>query len=159
MINRTQFVINKDKIEKEKGIKHSEFLVTINPNKSFASPKSAGFDGMKKRLESVGNFILDDANIEDLFKFNNDLPRKNNLELIKAVDPNRTAVIEYGSMTKKLHIHIVFWVKHKTKLLLNRDVICKISSKLLGVPEKSLNVNISASGRSFSDYAKKALQH
>lgn len=138
-------------------LRHSEFMITINPNKTFPTPKSAGFQDMIKRLTTMGDFILEDKNLVRLLKFNDDtLTPEKNIKLISQIDPNRLASVEYGSKTHRLHLHISFFIKHKTKLMIDRAKLEKVASSLLDIDKKQLHINIQVSGvPSFREYVKK----
>lgn len=152
--NRTALAISSAPLP-EKGIRHSEMLITINPNKTFVSKKSAGFDDMIKKLTILGNFILKKSNLLRMLKFaEGDL--QSNMHLIKEIDPDRTATVEWGSQTHRLHLHITFYIKHKTKIQLDRARIQKVASSLLDLDGNTLHINISATGMpNFKDYVKK----
>ncbi len=153
--NRTKLAIT-NKPKSESNLRHSEFLLTINPQRSFASPKSAGFQDMIKRLTTLGDFILEDKNLIRLLKFNNDSSTVDNVKLIAQIDKDRVASVEYGSHTHKLHLHVSFFIKHKTKLMVDRAKVEKIASTLLGIDGKTLHINIQVSSLpSFREYVKK----
>lgn len=157
-MNRVSYsTIKASKKKDPKGTKYSNFLITINPNKTYATPNSTGFDDMKKRLQVLANHILKDNMIDKFFKFNNDKTREENLGLIVEIDPDRYGVVEYGEDMHRLHVHINVMVKHKTNLMIDRNKISHVASKLLDRPEKSLNINIVVTGRSLYDYARKGL--
>lgn len=153
--NRTQVAIN-NAPPAEKGLKHSEMLITINPNKTFISRKNAGFDDMVTKLQILGNFILKKSNLLRLLTFPEGESLKSNYSLIKEIDPNRTATVEWSSQMHRLHLHITFYIKHKTKIQLDRAKIQKIASELLGQEGDTLHINIKASGlNSFKEYVGK----
>lgn len=153
--SRTKLAIT-NKPKSESNLRHSEFMITINPNKIFATPKSAGFQDMIKRLTTLGDFILEDKNLIRLLKFNNDSSTADNVKLIAQIDKDRVASVEYGSHTHKLHLHISFFIKHKTKLMVDRAKVEAIASALSGIDKKNLHINIQVSGvPSFREYVQK----
>lgn len=153
--SRTHLAIT-NQPKNEQSLKHSSFLITINPNLVQPSPKSPGFQDMVKRLTTLGDFILEDKNLIRILKFNNDSSIADNVKKIAQVDKDRIASVEYGAHTHKLHLHISFFIKHKTKLMVDRAKIENIASTLLGVDKKILHINIQVSGvPSFEEYVKK----
>lgn len=133
---------NPDEFATEKGEHYSEFMITFNPNKSFYSPKSPGFKETEKKLIYLGDWILKKKNIKRILKFGkpndqeNPLNRDRNyhLNLIKEIDDDRFARVEWAKKTKQLHIHIYFTVKHFTYIQVDRALFRKIASKIMGIP-------------------------
>lgn len=145
---------------RNKGEHYSEFLITVNPNKSFVSTKNGGFDMMVEKLDKLGEFLLKKDNLINLLVFESrdgiERDREDHLRLISEIDPGRRGVVEWGIQQHRLHLHITFWIKHYTFLQINRELFGKVASKLLGMPEGSFHVDFKGSGRaSFKEYVDK----
>ncbi len=146
--------------QRNKGEHFSEFLVTVNPNKSFVSRKNEGFDAMIDKLDKLGEFLLKRDNLINLLVFESrdgvQRQRDDHLRLIEEIDPKRRGVVEWGVVNHMLHLHVTFWIKHYTFLQINRELFGKVTSRLLDMPEGSFHIDFKGSGRaSFKEYVDK----
>lgn len=157
--SRTQYGVNRGATS-NRGIHHTEMLITINPNKVFISKKNTGFDDMVERLKMLGDFILKKDNLLRLLKFPDGGTLKSNYDLIVEIDPDRIASVEWGAQVHMLHLHCTFYIKHKTKIHMDRDMIKKVAGRILNMDPDKMHINFTATGlNSFKDYVKKTLKN
>jgi len=124
MSNNKPLIKVKGKIQdlnkKEKNIKpkQSNFLLTINTNQQFKENDEHLKDDIEIFDHSINQLL---NNIDDYVK----LPENDKWDdaTIKNVDIDYT--IERGGKRGQLHIHIMFKIKHFTKIQLNYDKIKK----------------------------------
>lgn len=146
---------------KSKGLKHSSFLLSINPNINISDPNSTQAKQLALKLKSVADFLLKKSVIKQILRFDNieGQPEKNlqeHLNLIESIDDDRSGSIEYGATSHRLHMHLYFTINHRTFIKLDRDKIAKIASDLIGVPEKQLNISFNVqSPNKFVNYVNK----
>lgn len=158
-IRRAVTLVNE--VEKIKGQHYSSFLITINPNKVFMNSNSQGFEDMASKLDELGEFILEESNLKKLLYFESrdgiDRTRSEHLALIDEIEEDRSGAIELGTKQHKLHLHVTFNIRHRTYLQINKEALVAVSAAILELPEGTFHVNIRASGRSFQQYANKAV--
>jgi hypothetical protein len=143
-----------------KGEKHSEFLITINPNKTFFSSSTPEYQQMIDKLTKLGDFLLEKQNIVKMLKFLDPEGESHSKEwhmtMISEIDPMRSATIEWGAKKHNLHIHVTYWIKHFTYLQLNRSAFEKVVSAILGQPIGSFHINFRVHRMmGFKDYINK----
>lgn len=142
------------------GEKFSEFIITINPQKSFRSKYDEDFREMNERLLNLGDTLLSKKTILSLLVFDNDRSYKHNISMIKEIDPDRFARTEVGDTQHRLHLHVTFWITHYTRLQIDERTLRKIISVHLHQPKNEegrypFHVNIRGNGRNISRYVKK----
>lgn len=146
---------------KSKGLKHSSFLLSINPNINISDPNSTQAKQLALNLQSVANFLLKKSVIKEILRFDNvegepEKTLQEHLDAIQSIDDDRTGAIEYGHTSHRLHMHLYFTINHRTFIKLDRNKIAKIASDLIGVPEKQLNISFNVSSpNKFVNYVQK----
>jgi hypothetical protein len=121
----TKPVVTQNLIEKKKQIKHSNFFITINLNKRFATANDALNSQLYKTLQNNINECW--KNIKDYI-------------IIKDTDPNATVTpkyikkingegsVEVGEKFIQLHAHLLIKVDHYTMIHFNYQ---KLKSEIL----------------------------
>ena len=106
------------KVIKNEKPKQSNFLLTINTNMQYKDDDKHLDDDIEIFNNSINQLL---NNIDDYIK----LPENDtwNDKLIKSCDIDYT--IELGTKKGQLHIHIMFKIRHFTKIQLNYDKIKK----------------------------------
>ena len=113
-------VQNLEKVIKNVKPKQTNFLLTINSNQQYKDDDKHLKDDIEIFDHSINQLL---NNIDDYIK----LPENDtwNDKLIKSCDIDYT--IERGTKKGQLHIHIMFKIRHFTKIQLNYD---KIKTKI-----------------------------
>ena len=113
-------VQNLEKVIKNVKPKQTNFLLTINSNQQYKDDDKHLKDDIEIFDHSINQLL---NNIDDYIK----LPESDtwNDKLIKSCDIDYT--IERGTKKGQLHIHIMFKIRHFTKIQLNYD---KIKTKI-----------------------------
>jgi len=156
--SRTTFGVNRGAMPSREQ-KLTDVLVTINPNKVFISKKNAGFDEMVQRLTVLGDFMLKKQNLLRILKFPSGGDLKANYDRIIEIDPDRRAVVEWGLVNKMLHLHLTFWIKHKTMIHVDRDMVKKVIERILKMDPNKMMINFQATGQtSFKEYIDKTVK-
>ena len=108
------------KVIKNEKPKQTNFLLTINSNQQYKDDDKHLKDDIEIFDHSINQFL---NNIDEYIK----LPENDswNDKLIKSCDIDYT--IERGTKKGQLHIHIMFKIRHFTKIQLNYD---KIKTKI-----------------------------
>ena len=115
-------VQNLEKVIKNVKPKQTNFLLTINSNQQYKDDDKHLKDDIEIFDHSINQFL---NNIDEYIK----LPENDswNDKLIKSCDIDYT--IERGTKKGQLHIHIMFKIRHFTKIQLNyekiKNKICK----------------------------------
>ena len=111
-------VQNLEKVIKNVKPKQTNFLLTINSNQQYKDDDKHLKDDIEIFDHSINQFL---NNIDEYIK----LPDNDtwNDKLIKSCDIDYT--IERGTKKGQLHIHIMFKIRHFTKIQLNYDKIKK----------------------------------
>ena len=166
-INRDRGFVNVVKENKPKG-KTSNFRITINPNVRFPDayfsndsdgnlviegPQSNEARAMIHRLQKLSNWITSDTGIRYLLNYEDGLDNWD--KIVEIPEDERFYRVEIGDNHFKLHSHIGINIVHNTKLSINRDKLKTVSSKTLGVPEKSIHFDIRGEGMSWKSYVSK----
>lgn len=146
---------------KDRKLKDSSFLITINPNKSYYDRSTDSYKAMEKRLQALGNYLLSKKNLMKFIDFIDKgdvaLPRAEHLGLVEEVGKDRTASVEYNSQYR-LHLHVYVSFKHRTFMKLNRDRILMAASTVTHIPAKEMHCNLSVQGAQFRNYVLKHAQ-
>jgi len=143
---------------KDRKLKDSSFLVTINPNKSYYDRTTESYTLMERRLKALGNYLLSKKNLMKFVDFIDkgdvELPRSEHVALVEEIGNDRTASVEYNSQYR-LHLHVYVSFKHRTFMKLNRDRILTMASAITHIPAKEMHCNISVQGAQFRNYVLK----
>ncbi len=160
-INLLDNSLPEDETFRPAGQKYSEFLLTVNPNKTFISRKTPGFDEMVERLRKLCDWVLEKNNLIRILRFSSpegqpERSLEHHRMMISEIDPDRKAAVEWGKTQHRIHCHITFWIKHYTHLQVNTEIFDKICSKFLDQPVGSFHTDIKANGREgFKNYVGK----
>lgn len=135
--------------------KLSLFMLTINPNE-VTYPGDPDHENIKERLAAVGNFLLEERSIRSILMFpGSEAPRQADMDKVLGFVHHRYS-LEYGTQIKRLHMHLVFGVKHRTKVLLNKDDILEIAKPFFRNPKKlHLNIRGTSGNNQILDYLEK----
>ena len=119
-------VQNLEKVIKNVKPKQTNFLLTINSNQQYKDDDKHLKDDIEIFDHSINQFL---NNIDEYIK----LPENDswNDKLIKSCDIDYT--IERGTKKGQLHIHIMFKIRHFTKIQLNYEKIKNKICKDLGL--------------------------
>lgn len=156
--SRVRFADNVDtssRIENEKGNKTSSFLITVNPNVVLHVQDSPEYIALRKKLQTFGNWFLKKKNLLNYLKFNNDWPRKVNLEKIHLIQDDRVATIEWGSKIKMLHMHIYVVIIHSTSVQIDCAKLREIGNEFFG---RKIHINARGAGINFKNYTLKNIK-
>jgi hypothetical protein len=150
-----------EKKAKEKGLKTSAFLLTVNPNVQYQDPNVPEARALALDLADMADYILKKSIIKSILYFE-DVEGKPTKSLeehkaaIEHIDDDRTASVEYGGTSRRMHVHIFFTLKHRTRVKIDRSRVAKIATEFLGVPASQINISFLVGGASpFLDYVKK----
>lgn len=128
--------------------KHSNFLITMNPNSSVRDEINPElYRKLKEEIKSFASFVLDPKNIDTVLKPSQDNKDPDWLSKIVGYGDDKVASIEDSKdTTKRLHCHIYLPIQHRTKILVNernlRD-IAEMMMEQIGIPTKChLNVKV-----------------
>ena len=113
-------VQNLEKVIKNVKPKQTNFLLTINSNQQYKDDDKHLKDDIEIFDGSINQLL---NNIDDYIKLPDDVSW--NDKTIKSCDIDYT--IERGTKKRQLHIHIMFKIRHFTKIQLNYD---KIKTKI-----------------------------
>lgn len=153
-------ILNAAKKSSQQEFITSEFMITINPNKTNFDENSASYRDMYERLETLGNYILSKKNIPKFLNFvdrdNIIRDREEHLALIKEIHDDRFGVIERNKQYR-LHLHLNFKITHSTRIQINREKVRYVASVITKVPEKSIHINFRGETVNFASYLAKNL--
>lgn len=128
--------------------KHSNFLITMNPNSSVRDEINPElYRKLKEEIKSFASFVLDPKNMDTVLKPSQDNKDPDWLSKIVGYGDDKVASIEDSKdTTKRLHCHIYLPIQHRTKILVNernlRD-IAEMMMEQIGIPTKChLNVKV-----------------
>lgn len=133
--------------------RHSNFLLTINPN-TYPASRAAAKELIKKMQDELQDMFSDHAKIEELLEVTGEGEYSG--KYIDDVDVQYT--VEQGKHPKgrRVHAHVNIKVDHSTKVRLNLDHVRKrIKERFGGNPY--VNVRVARGDRrNIEDYLKKA---
>lgn len=149
-------------VKRERALKNSSFLITINPNASFHDLESERAKDMIRRLQTLGDYFLSKKNIVKFLDFidKDGTPpktREEHLSLIEDIGKDRTASVERNTVYQ-LHLHIYVSFQHRTFIKFSRDKILLAASKLTKIPPNQMHMNISVQGQQFKQYVEKNVE-
>lgn len=114
-----------------KALKHSNFMITINPNKRVDRLNLDDYEEFKKSFEKCLRAVFEEEGFKRIFKFYNSKDRT--LEFANLDDPIHDlkpieiiGEIEIGEKEQRLHAHNVILTSHRSSFQIDKHEIIKI---------------------------------
>lgn len=144
-----------------KGTKHSNFLITLNPNLAITEDQDAAmYNKLKDSLKLFCSFILDESHLPDILKYNGKTGDVDWMKKVKSIGDDKVASLETGATSGRPHCHIYLPISHNTSIQMNLDALREIAEICFadfGINQHNikLDVRLEKNGPSGAEYVKK----
>lgn len=144
-----------------KGIKHSNFLITLNPNIAITADQDEGmYNKLKDSLKLFCSFVLDEKHLPDIIKYSGKKEDKEWFNKVKSVGNDKVAALETGATSGRPHCHIYLPIAHNTFIQMNLDALREIAEICFtdfGITQQNIKLDVrpEKNGPSGAEYVKK----